>query len=97
MLSSVINLSILLRDYSRDISLKGFCRFSGYRAGYKSDVVPQAEAVKDMFLNGFCDLHKQQIAANDIALPNVMNHVIASTANRYLYRLQQCCGTGSES
>ncbi len=36
-----------------------------------------------MFVNGFCDLHKQQIAANDIALPNVMNH--ASTANRYLW------------
>jgi hypothetical protein len=33
-----------------------------------------------MLVKGFCDLHKQQIAANDFALPNVMNHVIASTA-----------------
>jgi hypothetical protein len=38
-----------------------------------------------MFVNGFCDLHKQQIAANDIALSNVMNHAIDSTANRYLW------------
>jgi hypothetical protein len=52
---------------------------------YRANVIPQDEAVQDMFVNDFCDLHKQQIAANDIALPNVMNHVIASTANRYLW------------
>jgi hypothetical protein len=41
-----------------------------------------------MFVNGFCDLHKQNMAANNIALPKVMNHDIDLTAYRYLWSLK---------